>query len=199
MNRDSTLKTAPMATIIATSASTVSKVPTVRGAETGLAAAGAGALAGAGAAGRATEVPGRAAAVAGAVGAAAGRGTWVVGTGAGAGRAAVGAAVAGAAAGAAAVGAAPAGGRDGSLIVGAAVGFGGRAIRTVSFFGCTLAASGGLGAPPGGTGEFGVGSAITIVRQRMGRQKHCQIVNAKGRWNAVRHVIFRRVVTPGEL
>jgi hypothetical protein len=44
--------------------------------------------------------------------------------------------------------------------VGEAVGFGGNAIRTVSVFGCTLAASGGLGAPPGGTGEFGVGSAI---------------------------------------
>jgi hypothetical protein len=38
------------------------------------------------------------------------------------------------------------------LIVGTAVGLGGRLIRTVSFFGCTLAASGGFGgtAPAGG-------------------------------------------------
>jgi hypothetical protein len=71
------------------------------------------------------------------------------------------------------------GGSDGSLIVGDAVGFGGKAIRTVSFLGCTLATSGGLGTPPGGTGEFGVGSAITISRQRMVQQKQCQIVNAE--------------------
>jgi hypothetical protein len=44
------------------------------------------------------------------------------------------------------------------LIVGAAVGLGGNAMRTVSFFGCTLAASGGFG----GIGESGVGSAINL-------------------------------------
>jgi hypothetical protein len=62
--------------------------------------------------------------------------------------------VAGAATGAAAEvvfgGGAPAG-TVGSLIVGEAVGFGGKLIRTVSFFGCTLAASAGFGgtAPEG--------------------------------------------------
>jgi hypothetical protein len=42
----------------------------------------------------------------------------------------------------------------GNLIVGAEVGLGGKLMRTVSFFGCTLAASAGLGgiAPPGGVG-----------------------------------------------
>jgi len=177
-----TLTTAPILTSMATRASTVSNVPTVRGAATGRAAEGdAGALAGTGAAGRATVVPGRVGGADGAVaiGAPAGRGTWVVGAGAPAGRAPIGAPVAGAATGAAAPGPVAVGGKEGSLIVGAAVGFGGRAIRTVSFLGCTLGASGGLGAPPGGTGEFGVGSAITIARQPMGRQKQCQIVNAK--------------------
>lgn len=50
---------------------------------------------------------------------------------------------------------------DGILIVGAAVGFGGKLIRTVSFFGCTLADSEGLGggAPPGALGVF---SAINV-------------------------------------
>ena len=100
-------------------------------------------------------VPGALVAVGAPVGGAGGRGTWAVvaATGAEAGRAAVGAAVAGAAAGVA-----PVGGSEGSLIVGAAVGFGGSAIRTVSFLGCTLAASGGFG----GTGESGVGSAINL-------------------------------------
>ena len=70
------------------------------------------------------------------------------------GRAAVGAAVAGAA-----VVAVPMAGSAGSLIVGAAVGLGGSAMRTVSFLGCTFAASGGFG----GTGESGVGSAINCV------------------------------------
>jgi hypothetical protein len=58
------------------------------------------------------------------------------------------------------VGAAPPGGKEGNLIVGAAVGFGGRAMRTVSFFGCTFAASGFGGVAPGG--GFGVGSAIKL-------------------------------------
>jgi hypothetical protein len=49
----------------------------------------------------------------------------------------------------------------GNLIVGAEVGFGGKLIRTVSFLGCTLAASAGFGgnAPPGVVGVF---SAITL-------------------------------------
>ena len=67
-----------------------------------------------------------------------------------------GAAATGAAAPAAALGAGA-----GILIVGAAVGFGGKLIRTVSFFGCTFAASVGLGgtAPDG---VFGVLSAIKL-------------------------------------
>lgn len=50
----------------------------------------------------------------------------------------------------------------GSLMVGEDAGFGGRLIRTVSFFGCTFAASGGLGgmAP---SGEFGLFSDITVA------------------------------------
>jgi len=56
---------------------------------------------------------------------------------------------------------APPGGNVGNLIVGEAVGLGGKLMRTVSFFGCTLAASAGLGgtAPPGRLGIF---SAITF-------------------------------------
>ena len=44
----------------------------------------------------------------------------------------------------------------GNLMVGAAVGFGGRFIRTVSFLGCTFAASVGRGgtAPVGKLGKF---------------------------------------------
>jgi len=56
-----------------------------------------------------------------------------------------------------------AGGNVGNLIVGAAVGFGGSAMRTVSFLGCTFAASGGFGGTPpdgGGGGGTGFGSAI---------------------------------------
>jgi hypothetical protein len=60
-------------------------------------------------------------------------------------------AVAATGAGGAGVAAATAAG-DGILIVGAAVGFGGKLMRTVSFFGCTLADSEGLGGTvPGGT------------------------------------------------
>jgi hypothetical protein len=54
---------------------------------------------------------------------------------------------------------------DGSLIVAVADGFGGSEMRTVSFLGCTLAASPGLGGrPPGGGGAPGmIGlSAITM-------------------------------------
>jgi hypothetical protein len=74
--------------------------------------------------------------------------------------AAVGAAAAGApaATGAAGAGVAAATAEgEGILIVGAAVGLGGRLIRTVSFLGCTLADSEGLG----GTGTFGAFSAIS--------------------------------------
>jgi len=55
------------------------------------------------------------------------------------------------------------GGTLGSLIVGAAVGFGGNAIRTVSFFGWTLAASPGLGGTAPGVG-LGVFSDIKLFR-----------------------------------
>ncbi len=157
--------------IMATTASAVSSEPTVRAEDAGLdAGGGIGAFAGAGATGRATEVPG---ALAGAVpdGGDGGRGTWAVDAAAGAeaGRAAVGAAPPGAAAADA-----PVGGNEGSLIVGAAVGFGGSAIRTVSFFGCTLAASGGIG-------ESGVGSAINLsVRETRVGEKQSQTVNPRG-------------------
>jgi hypothetical protein len=53
------------------------------------------------------------------------------------------------------------GGNEGNLIVGEAVGLGGKAIRTVSFFGCTFAASGTGGVAPGG--GLGVGSAIKLI------------------------------------
>src|SRR5436853_177535 len=72
---------------------------------------------------------------------------------AGGAAAAVGAA---AAAGAAAAGA-------GILIVGAAVGFGGKLMRTVSFLGCTFAASAGFGGTTPGAG-FGIISAISFFR-----------------------------------
>jgi hypothetical protein len=51
-------------------------------------------------------------------------------------------------------GAGPPGASVGNLIVGADVGFGGKLIRTVSFFGWTLAPSAGLGGnePPVGMG-----------------------------------------------
>ena len=83
--------------------------------------------------------------------------------GAGAGRAGAAATAVGALAAAAAVavtaGGAPPGGSDGSLIVAGDAGFGGKLMRTVSFFGCTLAASAGFGgtAP---AGELGLISAI---------------------------------------
>ena len=50
----------------------------------------------------------------------------------------------------------PAGAGAGIFTVGAAVGFGGRLIRTVSFFGCTLDAS------PAFAGVCGVSSAIVF-------------------------------------
>jgi hypothetical protein len=59
----------------------------------------------------------------------------------------------------------PPGGRVGSLIVGAAEGFGGKLIRTVSFFGWTLPVSffGGT-APPGALGIF---SAICQIMAKL--------------------------------
>src|SRR5438132_14322021 len=66
----------------------------------------------------------------------------------------------------------------GILIVGAAVGLGGKLMRTVSFLGCTLAASAGLGGTP--AGGFGVGSAIHVVcAQPRIRTKACQMVIPK--------------------
>jgi len=86
--------------------------------------------------------------------AAVGRGAGVGGAGVGACAAPAGAATGALAIGAAAAGAAGAG--AGILIVGAAVGLGGKLIRTVSFFGCTFAASVGRGgtAPEGVLGMF---------------------------------------------
>ena len=66
------------------------------------------------------------------------------------------------AAGAGAGALAPPAGAEGNRIVGEADGFGGKLIRTVSFFGWTLAASAGFGGgagPPVGVGVF---SAITM-------------------------------------
>jgi len=67
-----------------------------------------------------------------------------------------------AAAGAAATGRGAADGA-GILILGAAVGLGGRLIRTVSFLGCTLAASAGLG----GTAPGGVPGISSAIAQRV--------------------------------
>ncbi len=109
-----------------------------------------------------------------AVGAAAGRGAGVGGAGAGA--------CAGAGAGAAATEAAAAGAAGagaGILIVGAAVGLGGKLIRTVSFFGCTFAASVGFGgtAPEGGIGML---SAITFWVQTRVDASRCQMLIRHG-------------------
>jgi len=107
-------------------------------------------------------------------GAAAGRGAGVGGAGAGAvARAAVGAAAAaGAATAAWAVGAGA-----GILMVGAALGFGGKLIRTVSFFGCTFAASVGLGGTAPDDGVFGMFSAINVfqIKTRVGAS-WCQML-----------------------
>ena len=57
-------------------------------------------------------------------------------------------------------------GSVGNLIVAEAVGFGGKLMRTVSFFGWTLASEGlgGTGAP----GTLGVFSAINVYRTKLG-------------------------------
>lgn len=84
-------------------------------------------------------------------------GVAVAGRGAAGGGGGPGLAVAGPAPGA------PVAGSEGSLIV-AVAGLGGKLMRTVSFFGCTFAASaafGGTGPEPGPVGIFGVLSAIT--------------------------------------
>jgi len=96
-------------------------------------------------------------------GAAAARVAGVGGAGARATAGAVGAGAAVATGAAAAAGAVEAG--AGILIVGAAVGFGGKLIRTVSFLGCTFAASVGLGgtAPDG---VFGMFSAINVFQTK---------------------------------
>src|SRR5206468_5712701 len=92
-----------------------------------------------------------------------GRGAGVGGAGVGAWAAAGAAAATGAAAEAAAC---AVGAGAGILIVGAAVGFGGKLIRTVSFLGCTFAASAGLGgtAPDG---VFGMFSAINFSEGKL--------------------------------
>jgi hypothetical protein len=77
--------------------------------------------------------------------------------------------------GAGAAGGLPPAAGAGILIVGAAVGFGGKLIRTVSFFGWTLAGSAGCGgAAP--SGVFGVSSAIIFVAQTKIHEPECQIV-----------------------
>ena len=65
------------------------------------------------------------------------------------------------AAGAAGLAAATADGA-GILTVGAAVGFGGKLILTVSFLGCTFAASAGFGGAPPPSGALDCSSAITL-------------------------------------
>ena len=86
--------------------------------------------------------------------------------GAGVGAAGAGAWVAAGATGAATGAADAVGAGAGILMVGAAVGFGGKLIRTVSFLGCTFAASAGLGgtAPDG---VFGMFSAINFSEGKL--------------------------------
>jgi len=84
----------------------------------------------------------------------------------------------GAAAAAEGGGGAP-GAKVGNLIVGAEVGLGGKLMRTVSFFGWTLAASAGFGgiAPPGGVGVFSAiflnpASSVKLLRIAVKPQLH---------------------------
>ena len=60
-------------------------------------------------------------------------------------------------------------------MVGAAVGFGGKLIRTVSFFGCTFAASAGLGGREP-AGRLGVSSAIIFF---IGLQTKSRVANSQ--------------------
>ena len=75
--------------------------------------------------------------------------------------AAEGADLAGAAAGLGAADLGAAAGTDGSLIVAEEVGLGGKLMRTVSFLGCTLGASAGLG----GTGALGGLEFSSAIKQ----------------------------------
>jgi hypothetical protein len=70
----------------------------------------------------------------------------------------------------------PPGARVGSLIVGADVGFGGKLMRTVSFFGWTFEASAGLGgrAPPGVMGLISAISVSLYAFQRKVARRPCQ-------------------------
>jgi hypothetical protein len=147
------------ATTAAAIASAMSNVPN-------RAAAGAGRGAGAGAAatglGWAT------------VGAAARAGAPAAEDGGTGGAGALGAAVAAEDTGAAALAPAEGGGAPGAnvgnLMVGAEVGLGGKLMRTVSFFGCTLADSAGFGgiAPPGGVGVFSAIFLASCIQPKVG-------------------------------
>ena len=80
----------------------------------------------------------------------------------------------------------PPGGSVGSLMVGAAVGLGGKLIRTVSFFGCTLpvdffSGSAPVGAPGNGFG-FGFGGTGTSA---IGSVKIC------GEWRQSNFILPR--------
>ncbi len=137
-----------MAAAIAKTLSTVPKAGAAAGGRTGKGARGA---------------------AAGARGAATGAAAAAGGTG-GAGVLAV-AAAGGTGAGAWATGA---DGGVGNFIVGAEVGLGGKLMRTVSFFGCTLAASEGRGgAAP--VGKFGKFSAIILTFYPRRRSGQCQM------------------------
>jgi hypothetical protein len=115
----------------------------------------------AGLAGVAVDVSGRAPAGGGAGGATTRPGAGAGAAGAGDGRAA----------GAAA---APLAGSVGNLMVAVGDGFGGRLMRTVSFFGCTLAESPGFGGTPP-PGVLGVLSAIAnFVSEPRGALPECQ-------------------------
>jgi hypothetical protein len=84
------------------------------------------------------------------------------------------------------------GARVGSLIVGADVGLGGRLMRTVSFFGWTLAASAGLGGMEPPPGDVGIFSAISFIfcDQRKVAFRRCQTRNFKFRLTRTMHYEF---------
>ena len=78
---------------------------------------------------------------------------------------------------------------EGILMVGAAVGFGGKLIRTVSFFGCTLADSEGFGGTGTGTGLSAINSLL-LFSQRKIRVVRCQMLipERKSRSRPIEHV-----------
>jgi hypothetical protein len=80
---------------------------------------------------------------------------------------------------------------DGIFMVGAAVGFGGKLIRTVSFFGCTLADSEGLGGT--GTGVFSAIKSSQLLAQTRIHTERCQmhIPRPKGTRNSRRPTAHR--------